>query len=469
MSGTYNGGDSFETGFQNNNNGANTGDHTPVVTESNGPSGPVYSSGGQSWAPGQNGTPVGNPDRGRTQPNPATNPGGSGTTVVNRPKAPPPRLPTKIPAGTEVPSAPVKIKPGFGEPIVKGRESGNDKKGGHGAGNSQRDSNAKSGHSTNTQGAVVSYGVGAGTKVAGGALPAKTPAIQKSQTVYVSPAGIPRTVQQAGNSQLPPNYHPVFTTQPKSYGTPVYEQHQTAPSIFDLFPGTKTIGSVLTGTVLNPSSSASNNQRETHSNQTKPSSINDLPNVISPYAWWGNGGLTHEARTNTRTNTQGNSAVKSILDLLGNAEGTDRGRGYNEVMGYGQFGNPSKNLTDMTISEVYSYQRDLVNNGAMSSAVGRYQFVNSTLKQTVNALGYNPNTTKFTPAVQDALATHQLERRGFSKYLSGDISQTDFMTNLSKEWASLPNPATGQSYYQGQPAVGVDTVTDVLNNLTAPF
>ena len=51
--------------------------------------------------------------------------------------------------------------------------------------------------------------------------------------------------------------------------------------------------------------------------------------------------------------------------------------------------------------------------------------------------------------MQDRLATALLERRGYSKFLNGAISEARFMRNLSQEWASLPKDMGGASYYAG--------------------
>ena len=58
-----------------------------------------------------------------------------------------------------------------------------------------------------------------------------------------------------------------------------------------------------------------------------------------------------------------------------------------------------KSLTDMTLEEVYAYQKTRGANGA----VGKYQFMNSTLTGLAQQAGLDPKTTKFTPEVQDKL------------------------------------------------------------------
>lgn len=82
-----------------------------------------------------------------------------------------------------------------------------------------------------------------------------------------------------------------------------------------------------------------------------------------------------------------------------------------------QFGT---SLTDKTLGEIFELQRDpgrsvmsdkdWVNSGKLH-AVGRYQFIGSTLKDEVNRMGLDLNT-KFTPEVQDKIFLSHLKRVG---------------------------------------------------------
>lgn len=56
---------------------------------------------------------------------------------------------------------------------------------------------------------------------------------------------------------------------------------------------------------------------------------------------------------------------------------------YNTVLGYGKYGLPEKPLTDMTISEVYNFQRNtLLKNHGTSSAAGAFQIVSRNIVDT---------------------------------------------------------------------------------------
>lgn len=103
-----------------------------------------------------------------------------------------------------------------------------------------------------------------------------------------------------------------------------------------------------------------------------------------------------------------------FLNLVGRAEGTDKGRGYNETLGYGQFTGGSRDLTNMTLDQIDQLQSQMLRHPANklnSSAVGRYQIVRTTLREFRDRLGLK-GTDKYTPAVQDRLAMKILQVQG---------------------------------------------------------
>ena len=118
---------------------------------------------------------------------------------------------------------------------------------------------------------------------------------------------------------------------------------------------------------------------------------------------------------------------------------------------FGNAGNSSIQFTAMSVGEVLAWQKQFVEQGNPSSAVGRYQFIDSTLQGLVQDLNIDQNAT-FDEALQDRLAVALLERRGIRDYVDNKISREAFAHNLSKEWAALPR-AIGdrpeQSYYAG--------------------
>lgn len=154
-----------------------------------------------------------------------------------------------------------------------------------------------------------------------------------------------------------------------------------------------------------------------------------------------------------------------ILDLLGMSEGTDKGRGYNETLGYGKYTGGAVNLTDMTLDQVADLQKKMLANGASSTAVGRYQFLSKTLKDLSGQLGLDPSTTKFTADIQDKLANKDIENRGGRGFLGGLVSAHDFMLGLAKEWASVADPDTGKSHYGQGTGATIEQTTRALSQL----
>lgn len=120
-------------------------------------------------------------------------------------------------------------------------------------------------------------------------------------------------------------------------------------------------------------------------------------------------------------------AGKGMLDLIGHAEGTDKGRGYNETLAYGKFTGGDKNLVLMTLDDIDALQTKMLqhpDNSYNSSAVGRYQIVQKTLRGLRSDLGIS-GSEYFTPEMQDRLAQELLRQRGNDP------------TGLRNEWEGL--------------------------------
>lgn len=118
---------------------------------------------------------------------------------------------------------------------------------------------------------------------------------------------------------------------------------------------------------------------------------------------------------------------------------------------FGNSSNASVDFTSMSVNQVLAWQKDFVEKGSPSSAVGRYQFIRPTLEGVVNESGISKEAA-FSKDLQDKLAIALLERRGLHDYMRGKLTREQFAHNLSKEWAALPkvvgdNPET--SYYEG--------------------
>ncbi len=135
---------------------------------------------------------------------------------------------------------------------------------------------------------------------------------------------------------------------------------------------------------------------------------------------------------------------RPLLNLIAKAE--SRGN-YNAY--FGNASNTSIDFTSMTIAEVLDWQADYIKKGSPSSAVGRYQILNTTLSGLVDSHNISKDQ-RYDRTTQDDLAVKLLERRGSIAYVNNEISRTEFAASIAKEWASLPksvgdNP--DKSYY----------------------
>ena len=154
-----------------------------------------------------------------------------------------------------------------------------------------------------------------------------------------------------------------------------------------------------------------------------------------------------------------------LLDFIASKESGGAG-GYAAVYGVG----PNPDILNMTVAEVMQYQDELIADGQKSSAMGRYQFIKSTLSEEAAAAGVDINKEVFSPHFQDALILHRLRRiRGLDKFMSGEMDKNQFGEELAKEFASMPQPSTGKSRYAGvagnKALTTNEEVGNVLDNL----
>lgn len=138
------------------------------------------------------------------------------------------------------------------------------------------------------------------------------------------------------------------------------------------------------------------------------------------------------------------NTYRPLLQLIAQAESNGNYNAY-----FGNARNTSIDFTAMSIREVMAWQADFVKRGNASSAVGRYQIIDTTLAGLVRQLGIDTNR-KFNQATQDEMAIALLERRGTTSYVNKELTVDQLAASLAKEWASLPkvigqNP--DESYY----------------------
>lgn len=118
---------------------------------------------------------------------------------------------------------------------------------------------------------------------------------------------------------------------------------------------------------------------------------------------------------------------------------------YNAVFGKA---NSKVDLSQFTLDEILEQQREARKAGKKSTAIGGGQFIYKTLRGLKSELGLT-GKEPFDADLQDRLMMALLNRRGFQQFKAGKISKRQFALRLSQEWAALPNPSTGRSYYAG--------------------
>lgn len=137
----------------------------------------------------------------------------------------------------------------------------------------------------------------------------------------------------------------------------------------------------------------------------------------------------------------GGTDIARLLDLIARAEAGRKG--YDAVQ-YGATIKPPGNPSTLTIAEILEW---IAVTPGQPHAIGRYQFIPSTLRRLVRAEGVS-TTTRFSPQVQDQLASRLLQEAGLDAFRRGTLSRGAFMDNLAKIWAGLPT-ASGRSHYHG--------------------
>ncbi len=155
----------------------------------------------------------------------------------------------------------------------------------------------------------------------------------------------------------------------------------------------------------------------------------------------------------------------SLLDLIGDKES---GGNYNAF--YGNARNNEVDFTSMKVKDVRSWQERFVKQGSKSSAVGKYQIIRKTMDQLISDLNLTGDEL-FDEAMQDKMAIKLADKRGYSKWKSGGLSDDKFANNLAKEWASFPvigGDKHGRSYYAGdglnKALIDPDSVLKALQN-----
>ena len=146
-----------------------------------------------------------------------------------------------------------------------------------------------------------------------------------------------------------------------------------------------------------------------------------------PYSTWS------LARTSSRAD--------QVLSLIGFAEA---GKLQYNAVHMSAKRRPKKRPTEMTLGEVFHWIR---RTPGQQHAIGRYQFIPSTLAMLTDRAGVSLKT-QFDPYLQDKLGIMLMRDAGYEKFLRGEMTLSKFMDNLAWIWAGLPL-RNGRSAYRG--------------------
>jgi len=125
-----------------------------------------------------------------------------------------------------------------------------------------------------------------------------------------------------------------------------------------------------------------------------------------------------------------------LANFIGSKES---GNDYTKIVG----GSQDPSILNKTVSQLSAEKGD-------KTAMGKYQIQMETAKDALNGRGINPDTFKFDQSGQDQIYQILLEDRGkLQDYLSGKITEKQFINNLSRIWAAIPKDESGVSYYAG--------------------
>lgn len=193
---------------------------------------------------------------------------------------------------------------------------------------------------------------------------------------------------------------------------------------------------------------------------TKEAALESLPEDFEPQ--------TTGETTQVGISSEDITRAAPVLDLIGRKESNGN---YNAH--FGKANQTDIDFTDMSIDEVLAWQGQFVKQGSPSSAVGKYQIIRKTMKSLKKSLGLS-GKEKFDKAMQDRMAGALLDRRGYSKFLKGDITEEQFGNNLAKEWASFPvitGAKAGRSFYAGdglnKALTGVEDVINAIGRISS--
>jgi len=149
----------------------------------------------------------------------------------------------------------------------------------------------------------------------------------------------------------------------------------------------------------------------------------------------GCGGSPKKVETETQVSPEFHEQIKPLADVIAKGEGDYNAvnRGYAGDTPQGIEGLTGKEFSEFTIEQVIAMQRKWL------YAVGRYQFIPSTLRFAVETSKID-HKTKFTNETQDILFSALIlyKRPSVGAYIRGDHNLLGWaLDDLAKEWASV--------------------------------
>ncbi len=156
----------------------------------------------------------------------------------------------------------------------------------------------------------------------------------------------------------------------------------------------------------------------------------------------------------------------------GNYNSFNRGRA-------GDSGGKEIDFSQMTVAEVMRRQDLASGDPNRLFAVGKYQVIPGTMEEAVKALNVDPNA-KFTPQLQERIFADYLideKRPSVRDYITGKTGPEGLgraQLALAQEFASVADPRTGKSFYDGDSAgnsasISAKQVGDALNQMREQY
>ncbi len=203
--------------------------------------------------------------------------------------------------------------------------------------------------------------------------------------------------------------------------------------------GTKTVGDQLSDI----EDKIKENERQIAEKEARTSNVNQYTSGTSLDSISEKYQQKLAARQGTSPTAAGGTASPNaykILELIGSKEG---GKAGYDAINKGKAGDTPggyPGLSKLTVGEVMALQAN-----KKIFAAGKYQFIPKTLAGLV-AQGIVKKEDVFSPVIQDKLAMHQINMR----IKAGKGDPTEIQKQLAMEFASIADPSTGKSYYEGK-------------------